>query len=454
MTPVLRASIVAATLVCAASSEAQDAVTPFMRSRTVDGVTAFETATWTYRRPDGTGPVVSLVGVVHIGDEGYYRALVELLDTHEVVLYESVLPRGAFGTGGANDLARQHSTQDAMLFVRGLVRRFVRAEGRAPVDRAELRAFVVGRDTRLARPFDLAMIDGWGRSIEYVADGTEGFALVSRGSDGHVGGAGASLDLVLGPKAREDDESAESSEGLAGVTKDAVDVRGNKSDNKSDERRDLYKELADALGVSLQVRSIDYDRPGWEPADLPMEELLDRLWKRGERSATLEMLSNDSGLQQGVVRFLLSMVSQSPGFKKLVIQALGQGGRQAERGLGDVDTRIIIDERNDAVIEALRALLAREVPPTSVAIFYGAAHMRDFEATLRDEFGLVPDEIRWDRAMWVDEWTPKRIDEQIARFRASRAAIIAGDPEGSGPETARIDRRIEGLEARLPAKAP
>lgn len=458
MTPVLRASIVAAALACAASSEAQDAVTPFMRSRTVDGVTAFETATWTYRRPDGNGPVVSLVGVVHIGDEGYYRALVELLDTHEVVLYESVLPRGAFGTGGANDLARQRSTQDAMLFVRGLVQRFVRAEGRAPVDRAELRAFIVGRDTRLARPFDLAMIDGWGRSIEYVADGTEGFALVSRGSDGHVGGAGASLDLVLGPKAREDDESAESSEGLAGVTKDAVEVRGDKNGDKNgskdDERRDLYKELADALGVSLQVRSIDYDRPGWEPADLPMEELLDRLWKRGERSATLEMLSNDSGLQQGVVRFLLSMVSQSPGFKKLVIQALGQGGRQAERGLGDVDTRIIIDERNDAVIEALRALLAREVPPTSVAIFYGAAHMRDFEATLRDEFGLVPDDIRWDRAMWVDEWNPKRIDEQIARFRASRAAIIAGDPEGSGPETARIDRRIADLEARLPAKAP
>ena len=464
MTSVLRASIVAAVLACAASTRAQDNASPFMRSRTVDGMTAFETATWTYRRPDGTGPVVSLVGVVHIGDEGYYRSLVELLDAHEIVLYESVLPRGAFGTGGANDLARQRSTQDAMLFVRGLVQRFVRSEGRAPVDRAELRAFIVGRDTRLARPFDLAMIDGWGRSIEFVADGTEGFALVSRGSDGHVGGAGAELDLVLGPNARETDEDKTDAtvDATVEATGEAVDVRGEAKDaqngkqsgTQNDERRDLYKELADALGVSLQVRSIDYDRPGWEPADLPMEELLDRLWKRGERSTTLEMLSNDSGLQQGVVRFLLSMVSQSPGFKKLVIQALGQGGRQAERGLGDVDTRIIIDERNDAVIDALRALLAREEPPTSVAIFYGAAHMRDFEATLRDEFGLVPDDIRWDRAMWVDEWNPKRIDEQIARFRASRAAIIAGDPEGSGPETVRIDRRIADLEARLPAKAP
>jgi hypothetical protein len=170
------------------------------------------------------------------------------------------------------------------------------------------------------------------------------------------------------------------------------------------------------------------------------------------------MLSDDSGFQQGVVRFLLSMVSKSPAFKKLVIQALGQGGRQAERGsgaggLGEVDTRIIIDERNDAVIESLRALLARPEPPKSVAIFYGAAHMRDFEATLREQFGLVPAEIRWDRAMWVDEWTPKRINEQVERFRTSRDAILANDPNGSGPETARIDRRIADLEARLPAPA-
>ncbi|MFM7261162.1 MAG: hypothetical protein ACKO3W_11215 [bacterium] len=442
----LAMAVLAAIPAAIPAAHAQDVSTPFMRSRTVDGLTTFETATRTYRRADGTGSSVSLVGVVHIGDKGYYGSLVELLDGHDVVLYESVLPRGAFGTGGDTDLGRQRSTQDAMLFVRGLVEGYIRANGRAPVDRTELRAFVVGRDTRLARPFDLAMVDGWGRQVEYVANGDLNYALVSRGSDGHVGGDGLSLDLVLGPKSESMLASTPAStpETMAHVK---IDV---KTDAKKDERRDLYKELADALGVSLQVRSIDYDRPGWEPADLPMEELLDRLWKRGERSATLEMLSNDSGFQQGVVRFLLSMVSQSPGFKKLVIQALGQGGRQAERGLGDVDSRIIIDERNDAVIDALRTLLKREHPPASVAIFYGAAHMRDFEQTLREEFGLIPAEIRWDRAMWVDEWSAKRVEEQLARFRASRDAIMANDAAGSGPETVRIDRRIEDLQARLP----
>ena len=415
--------------------------TPFMRSRAIDGVTSFETATRFYRRPDGTGPTVALVGVVHIGDANYYDSLVKLLGAFDVVLYESVLPRGAFGTGGNTDLERQRSTQDAMLFLRSLAERFFRAEGRAPANREELRAFVVSRDTRLARPVDLAFMDGWGRGVAYQSRAPESYTFLSLGADGSVGGVGTALDLELGPLPREQSEAA-------GDPSSSAELKA----NRPDEKRDLYKELADALGVTLQVRSINYDRRGWEPADLPMEELLDRLWKRGERSMTLEMLSNDSGFQQGAVRFLLSMVSNSPGFKKLVIRALGEGGRRSSDALGAVDTRIIIDERNDAVIDTLHTLLAEKSPPASVAIFYGAAHMRDFEDTLRADFGLEPDGVRWDSAMSVDEWNAKRVRERLEQFRAARQAILENDPNGSGPEVTRIDGRISALESRLTDK--
>ena len=57
---------------------------------------------------------MSLVGVVHIGDRAYYDALVEELERSQVVLFESVLPRGAFGTRGSDDLERQRRTQEAM----------------------------------------------------------------------------------------------------------------------------------------------------------------------------------------------------------------------------------------------------------------------------------------------------------------------------------------------------
>ena len=169
----------------------------FVRSIARDGFAGFETASTVYRPSAAEGTEVALVGVVHIGDRAYYRELVDVLGRSEVVLYESVLPRGAFGTGGDSELARQRSTQDAMLFVRGLLVQFTRAQARVPIDIAELRAFVVGRDSRLARPLDLALVDAWKGAVRYESQGTLGFRLVSLGADRAAGGRGFDLDLVL-----------------------------------------------------------------------------------------------------------------------------------------------------------------------------------------------------------------------------------------------------------------
>jgi len=421
-----------------APARADDA-SKFVRSGTRDGLTSFETGTRVYRRADGTGTSVSLVGVVHIGDKSYYDKIVGLLETHELVLFESVLPRGAFGTGGAEDLARQRSTQDAMLFLRKMIADFAASKGALPASIAELRAHIVSRDTRLARPLDLAMVDGWGRALSYSPGEEFSFSLASLGSDGAAGGRDFAMDLVLRALPREAAEKARA------------------GDSKDESKRDLYGDLASALGTSLQVRSIDYDRANWVPADLPMEELLDRLWKRGERSMTLEMLSSQDGLGQGIVRFLLSIVSKSPGFKKMVIEALGNAGEGAGRrgrsGLGAVDERIILDERNDAVIEKLRAVLAARNPPKSVAIFYGAAHMGDFEQTLRKEFALEPAESYWFRAMAADEWNAKRIEARIKKLSEERDAIVAADPAGCAPASDMIERRIAELRERLPEKS-
>lgn len=417
-------------------------VEPFVRSRARDGLSAFDTATRFYRPAEGDGPLVTLVGVVHIGDREYYERLVEVLDDHEIVLYESVLPRGAFGTRGADDRERQVRTQEAMLFLRGLIAGFIDANGRVPASVDELRAFVVERDSRLARPVALALVDGWGRALAYSALEQDGlreggdFRLASLGRDGRAGGRDLDLDLVLSRL-----PERVPAPGASGAPARA---------SGGEKRRDLYGELASALGVALQARSIDYDRAGWEPADLPLEELLDRLWRRGERSAALEMLSADGGFAQGALRFLLSIVSNSPSFKRMVIQALGQAGEGASSGLGEVDRRLILDERNDAVIEHLRELLGRAHAPRSVAIFYGAAHMHDFEVTLGREFGLVPVETRWDTAMSVDEWSASRLTSAVAALERRRSE---GDGEADPARRERTEARLAELRERLARKA-
>lgn len=444
MTAIRAVGALAAAGIAVTALAAGDEAPRFVRSGSRDGLTYFETGTRIYRRPDGSGPTVSLVGVVHIGDKGYYDQLVALLEKHDAVMYESVLPRGAFGTGGADDLARQRTTQDAMLFLRRLIADFAKTNGSVPGSLADLRAFIVGRDTRLARPLDLAAIDGWGHGLEYERRDALGFRLVSLGSDGRTGGRDFALDLVL--------------ETMPAGVAEKLAQQDQKSAQKADERRDLYGDLANALGTNLQVRSINYDRGTWIPADLPLEELLDRLWKRGERSATIEMLSNQDGLAQGLVRFLLSIVSKSPEFKKMVIESLGGAGEAAGRkggaGMGSVDQRIILDERNEAVVEQLRALLARPGAPKSVAIFYGAAHMGDFDGTLRREFGLEPSEEHWFRAMFADEWNAKKLEARIKKVEAERDAMIAADPVGAFPACTQLDSRLAELRERLDRLQP
>ncbi len=411
---------------------------PYVRARAQDGVTALEILVRAFEA-DGSRPGIVLAGVVHIGDRSYYDALVERLVESETVLYESVLPRGAFGTRADDDLARQRRTQEALLFLRALVEGEVRRTGAIPPDRHALRAAVVARDSRLARPIDLAFVDGWGRAVGYAA-GPGAFAFCSLGADGARGGRDAALDLVLGPS--------------RGFRVEADDGAGR--------GRDLYRELADALGVDLQVRSIDYDRSGWEPADLPMEELLDRLWMRGERSVTLEMLREQDGLRMRAVRFLLGFVSRSPAFKKMVIGALGSAS--GEGGLGEVDRRIILDERNEAVLDELERLLASDDPPASIAVFYGAAHMPDFERAIRERFGYRPSGDEWLAAMKVDEWSTRRLREAIPRAEARLAELLAAEDQAAEAEqageseqagrVASVAARLEAMRRRLEARDP
>ena len=148
-----------ATLLIASSVLAQVAPQPaqiapqprFMRSESFERFAAFETSAVAYQRADGTGPTIWLVGAVHIGDAKYYERLEQFLDAKDLVLFESVLPRGAFGASGETDAERQRSTQDAMLFMRGILERYAREQGHYPKTLIEARDFATDEDSRYAR---------------------------------------------------------------------------------------------------------------------------------------------------------------------------------------------------------------------------------------------------------------------------------------------------------------
>ncbi len=53
----------------------------------------------------------------------------------------------------------------------------------------------------------------------------------------------------------------------------------------------------------------------------------------------------------------------------------------------------LISGRNQVALKVLRKEIA--VGKTKIAIFYGAAHMANFQTRLHADFGLVPVSIRW-----------------------------------------------------------
>lgn len=64
--------------------------------------------------------------------------------------------------------------------------------------------------------------------------------------------------------------------------------------------------------------------------------------------------------------------------------------------------RVLIEERNEKVVEDVRHALDAKQPPRSIAIFYGAGHMTDLEARLRSTLGYRPAVERWMTALAVN----------------------------------------------------
>lgn len=99
-----------------------DAIQDFIRFLRMSGPNAeLQTSVTTYRNPQ-TDQLVSLVGVVHIGDPGYFRRIQQELDAHDLVLYELV---GGPAPGSPEDDGEvstdEEDTTDPMLGMIGMM---------------------------------------------------------------------------------------------------------------------------------------------------------------------------------------------------------------------------------------------------------------------------------------------------------------------------------------------
>ena len=179
----------------------------------------------------------------------------------------------------------------------------------------------------------------------------------------------------------------------------------------------LQVQLADALKLEFQLEAIDYDRPNFRCSDMAVDEVDRRLQAKGLDFSLIGGTLAGSSLPAKLVSLLLGFMKMADAmlegaiadtFKVVMIEILAdpritdEGLAQLGKGFGEV----IINDRNQIVIDDLKKLIETEPQAKNVAVFYGAGHMTDMVDRLKDQLGYEPmtdaDSERWLKAISVD----------------------------------------------------
>ena len=162
------------------------------------------------------------------------------------------------------------------------------------------------------------------------------------------------------------------------------------------------------LGLESQTELIDYTKDNFVHADMSPQEMREAMRKRGDDGLTLalgvmtdmlrqanlaEQRAQEQGAADALDPFSLLVDPQrSLKMKRMMAESFASS-EDLEGGLGPTLQRMLIDDRNAAAMKVFQKELAKG--HKRIAIFYGAAHMPDFEKRLMVDFGLKPDKTQW-----------------------------------------------------------
>ena len=184
---------------------------------------------------------------------------------------------------------------------------------------------------------------------------------------------------------------------------------GRKSDNPIAIIQQLVKTFLD---LDAQTDQIDYTKKNFVHADLSFEQMAEVMRKRGDTGVTVflsivadlmrqqnlqeQKQSKDSAKSEDVDFMALLGQLDNPRKLKLLMAQQFEDLSDPSRGLPQTLTTILVNDRNEAALKVLQKELAKG--KKKLGIFFGAAHMPDFDKRLRQDFGLNPVSHKWVRA--------------------------------------------------------
>lgn len=401
------------------------------------GAATMRIASRAYQSVDGTGPVVWLIGAVHIGEAGYYEALQGHMDGFDLLLYEGVGRSDMFelwGSEGAEGVERTRRQLESLA-------KLLRMHGQEEGDSGSwVASFDVLMDrwadkhvSLLVNQLSHARIDAWGHPIAYEVDGKHA-VLTSLGSDGQPGGTGDAADLTKRV-----------------ISKPKSSTSGGSGGGGS-EISDLQLTMARSFGLTYQLHEVDYSNTSYVPSDMSARQIEDAFAEvglymdfsgegdgegDGGKALLREMGGSGAGLSLGMMKMMSGFIEASPGLQQLarlmMIELLSRDDlmQMAADAMGNPGVlEVLIDQRNQVVLDDLHAVLKMDEPPEKIGIFYGAAHLPDMAQRLKDQLGYGPTEqVMWFDAMTADPaatgMPPKNVEITKAFLRRMMDQAIA-----------------------------
>lgn len=183
--------------------------------------------------------------------------------------------------------------------------------------------------------------------------------------------------------------------------------------------------MTSGLGLDSQLAKIDYSKDHFVHADLSPEQLAEAMRKRGDNGFTvalgviadmmraqnlrelaaeqeaneepateaLEQTPDDAVEDPFADLFSMILDPDAPRKMKRTMAEQFADAEQVASGLGPTLNTLIIEDRNQAALKVLQKQMA--AGKKKIAIFYGAAHMSDFEKRLKEDFDLARQDVTW-----------------------------------------------------------
>lgn len=180
------------------------------------------------------------------------------------------------------------------------------------------------------------------------------------------------------------------------------------------------------LELDLQLEQIDYTKKNFVHADLSPDEMAKAIKDRGDDGMTLALsIIADMMRQQNLqemkkekvkpaedtdIGALLLDPERGVKLKRLMAEQFAQLDDPAA-GFGKTINQILVKDRNQACLKVFQQQMAKG--KKKIAIFYGAAHMPDFEKRLKEDYGLKRDKEEWLQAWDLRPGKKKGIEDLL-----------------------------------------